>query len=328
MIRTNRTFTVACAFLLLALAAGTAQAQATRTWVSGVGDDANPCSRTAPCKTFAGAISKTAAGGEISVLDPGGFGAVTITKNISLTNDKTGEAGILASGTNAININTAGVVVNLRGLVIDGGPTATPGLNGINFLQGSSLHVQDCIIKGFQAAGAANGSGIKFTPSTNAELYVSDCVISNNGNVAAATGAGINIQPTGSASVIAVLDRVQVEDNVNGVRADSSSTTGVVQVAISDTTSSGNTLTGIALVSDSGATKRTFVAIDRATLVKNGNFGVRVEGAAALAQIGNSVVVGHTKAFETISGGTVQSLKSSNYLGNATLGTIVPTDPQ
>src|SRR5438477_3797204 len=47
-------------------------AQATRTWVSGVGDDVNPCSRTAPCKTFAGAISKTAGGGEIDVLDPGG----------------------------------------------------------------------------------------------------------------------------------------------------------------------------------------------------------------------------------------------------------------
>src|SRR5438034_1569807 len=79
-----------------------AQAQATRTWVSGVGDDANPCSRTAPCKTFAGAISKTAAGGEISVLDPGGFGAVTITKSISITNDGAGEAGILSSGVQGV----------------------------------------------------------------------------------------------------------------------------------------------------------------------------------------------------------------------------------
>src|SRR5882724_9458488 len=81
-----------------------AYAQATRTWVSGVGDDANPCSRTAPCKTFAGAISKTAAGGEIDCLDPGGFGAVTITKPITL--DCVGTLGsILASGTNAVIIN-------------------------------------------------------------------------------------------------------------------------------------------------------------------------------------------------------------------------------
>lgn len=67
--------------LSLLLAAAPAQAQASRTWVSGVGDDANPCSRTAPCKTFAGTISKTAAKGEINVMDPGGYGAVTITKS-------------------------------------------------------------------------------------------------------------------------------------------------------------------------------------------------------------------------------------------------------
>ena len=116
------------ATLCIALSVAPANAQATRTWVSGVGDDANPCSRTAPCKTFAGAISKTAAGGEISVLDPGGFGAVTITKSISIVNDDSGEAGILASGTNGIIVNAAATdVVVLRGLVIDGAPPASPG---------------------------------------------------------------------------------------------------------------------------------------------------------------------------------------------------------
>src|SRR3982750_954931 len=81
-----------------------AHAQATRTWVSGVGDDANPCSRTAPCKTFAGAISKTAAAGEINCLDPGGFGGVTITKSITISSEGF-EAGVLVSGTNAIIVN-------------------------------------------------------------------------------------------------------------------------------------------------------------------------------------------------------------------------------
>src|SRR5258708_40252676 len=89
-------------FLALMLSAATAQAQATRTWVSGVGDDANPCSRTAPCKTFAGAISKTAAGGIINCLDSGGFGDVTITKAITIICGESGEAGVLVSGTNAI----------------------------------------------------------------------------------------------------------------------------------------------------------------------------------------------------------------------------------
>src|ERR1700684_214008 len=91
------------ALFVVGLAIAPAHAQATRTWVSGVGDDANPCSRTAPCKTFAGAISKTAAGGEISVLDPGGFGGVTITQSITLDGDGT-LASILVASTNGITI--------------------------------------------------------------------------------------------------------------------------------------------------------------------------------------------------------------------------------
>src|SRR3569832_2112323 len=102
-------------------AAGAASAQATRTWVSGVGDDANPCSRTAPCKTFAGAISKTAAGGEIDALDPAGFGAFTITKAITVDGGGGGVAGVLASAGNGINVNAGGTdVVTLRNLSIDG----------------------------------------------------------------------------------------------------------------------------------------------------------------------------------------------------------------
>src|ERR1700680_5148936 len=105
---------------VLVLASTPAYAQATRTWVSGVGDDANPCSRTAPCKTFAGSISKTAPGGEINVLDPGGFGAVTITKPITISSQCT-EAGVLVSGTNGIIVQ-AGVNdrVLLRGLDFNG----------------------------------------------------------------------------------------------------------------------------------------------------------------------------------------------------------------
>src|ERR1019366_1861693 len=110
-------------FLVIAVAAlglcafsSAARAQATRTWVSGVGDDANPCSRTAPCKTFQGAISKTAAAGEINCLDPGGFGAVTITKSITIDCGFTG--GILVSGTNGITINdgSGAAIVTLRNM--------------------------------------------------------------------------------------------------------------------------------------------------------------------------------------------------------------------
>src|ERR1700761_671390 len=106
-------------FLVPLLASAPAHAQATRTWVSGVGDDANPCSRTAPCKTFAGAISKTAVQGEIDCLDPGGFGGVTITKAITLNCGYT-LGSILVSGTPGITINAAGAIVVIRGLQLQG----------------------------------------------------------------------------------------------------------------------------------------------------------------------------------------------------------------
>src|ERR1051326_9604822 len=128
--------------LLVAGFATLAQAQATRTWVSGVVDDANPCSRTAPCKTYAGAISKTAAGGEISTLDPGGFGAVTITKSITINGTKgQGFGSILHSGTNGVNVNDSAsgspnsIIVTLRDLNINGAGTTT-GLRGISMTSG------------------------------------------------------------------------------------------------------------------------------------------------------------------------------------------------
>src|SRR5579859_6624884 len=130
--------TVLGAALVLCLHAAPALAQATRTWVSGVGDDANPCSRTAPCKTFAGAISKTAAGGEINVLDPGGFGAVTITKSITISSQSF-EAGVLVSGTNGIVVAAGPTdVVVLEGLDIEGLGT---GLDGVKVLTGGTTYV-------------------------------------------------------------------------------------------------------------------------------------------------------------------------------------------
>lgn len=138
-------------FICLLALAPQAYAQATRTWVSGVGDDANPCSRTSPCKTFAGTISKTAAGGEISVLDPGGFGALTITKSITINGEGT-LASILVSGTNGIIIN-AGVNDNIviRNISLNGlaNAAAATGLSAIRFIAGKSLLVDNVSIFGF-----------------------------------------------------------------------------------------------------------------------------------------------------------------------------------
>src|SRR5882724_10092543 len=131
-------FAISLGFLVPLLASAPAQAQATRTWVSGVGDDANPCSRTAPCKTFAGAISKTAAGGEINCLDSGGFGGVTITRSITISCEPI-TAGVFVSGTNGIVVQAAAdSVVVLRGISIEG---LERGTNGIQFLSGRVLTI-------------------------------------------------------------------------------------------------------------------------------------------------------------------------------------------
>ncbi|MGJ5068523.1 hypothetical protein [Bradyrhizobium oligotrophicum] len=179
-----------CAALLI-LASSGAHAQATRTWVSGVGDDVNPCSRTAPCKTFAGAISKTAAGGEIDVLDPGGYGAVTITKSITIDGGGT-MASILASGTNGINVNAgANDVIILRNLSINGAGT-TLGLNGVNFLAGRKLVIENCTVENFSQ------SAISVTPSGAAQVVIADSSLK-------ASAFGVTVSTANSSSAISVL---------------------------------------------------------------------------------------------------------------------------
>jgi hypothetical protein len=146
-----------------------ANAQATRTWVSGVGDDVNPCSRTAPCKTFAGAISKTAANGEINAIDPGGFGTVTITKSITIDGAGT-MASILSAGTNGVNVNDSAtatpntIIVTLRNLSINGAGT---GIHGVNFTSGKSLNIERCTIFG------VTQNGVNVAKSASGNLYIS-----------------------------------------------------------------------------------------------------------------------------------------------------------
>jgi hypothetical protein len=153
--------------------------QATRTWVSGVGDDVNPCSRTAPCKTFAGAISKTAASGEINAIDPGGYGAVTIVKSMTIDGSSQ-HSSILASGTSGVIINAAGIVVNLRNLSINGAST-TAG-SGIRILNAAAVNVENCIIMNFTGTGTV-GRGISIeTAAANVRVTVSNSTFYNMGN--------------------------------------------------------------------------------------------------------------------------------------------------
>ncbi|MGH6727934.1 MAG: hypothetical protein ACREB8_15535, partial [Pseudolabrys sp.] len=132
-----------------------------RTWVSGTGNDNNDCSLAAPCATFAGAIAKTAAGGEINCLDSGGFGGLTITQSVSIVCKKV-KAGVLVSGTSGIVINAgAGDAIELSGLDINGNGT---GLNGVYLVSGGALHIANSLIRGFQGNNPA-GNGVVIAPS-------------------------------------------------------------------------------------------------------------------------------------------------------------------
>ena len=169
--------TVAGAMAMPLFYAAPAQAQATRTWVSGVGDDVNPCSRTAPCKTFAGAISKTAAGGEIDVLDPGGFGALTITKSITIDGGGGQVASIVVAGTNGFVVAAGAtdvvVIKNIRFQGLFGnGSGGTTGINAIRFTSGLKLVVENCEIYGFNSNGIdiANTTAGNFTAITNTQI--------------------------------------------------------------------------------------------------------------------------------------------------------------
>src|SRR5215470_6886593 len=197
---TQKLWATAIVFLLFA---SLAHAQATRTWVSGVGDDVNPCSRTAPCKTFAGAISKTAAGGEINALDPGGYGTVTITKSITIDGGGT-FASILSAGVHGIIINAGGAdIVNLRNLSIDGAGTGTA-TDGIRFLAGKTLNVQNVVVFN------VNGHGINALRSTPGDLNVENVSISDCG------GAGISVH-SGAPPLGATMSRARIQSCSTGV---------------------------------------------------------------------------------------------------------------
>jgi hypothetical protein len=191
-------------------------AQAQRTWVSGVGDDVNPCSRTAPCKTFAGALSKTGTGSEISVLDPGGFGTVNITKSITINGTHgSGYGSILAAGATGVIINSATAIVRLKSLDINGVGT---GVDGVRINAAAKVYIEDTKIDGFTNRGI---NDIRTT--ANGFLNVVDS------NVSGCTQSGIAIIPGVGGSVTAVLDNVHSQGSGNSGYAQSGNVKGSVR---------------------------------------------------------------------------------------------------
>jgi hypothetical protein len=311
----------------LAFTAAPAQAQATRTWVSGVGDDVNPCSRTAPCKTFAGAISKTAAGGEINCLDPGGFGAVTITKSLTIDCGET-HGSILASGTNGVNVNDSlsafpGMSrVVLRGLSINGagGGAAAQGspgtgLVGVSFTSGASLYMEDVYIQNFNAGTAV---GVRFAPAGSARLQMDNVTIANSGT--GLTGGGIRVQPTGALGNARVtLTNVRLEGNAgDALRLDSTGNTLASrnEVAIHRSVIGGGA-GGVVAVTAVG-TAQSFIDVNDTLIFNNSGTALAVSGTSnSLIRAGGNTIVLNAFATSISGGGAIQSYGDNKTEGNS-----------
>jgi hypothetical protein len=312
MKKISLSFAIAAASLAFVLPAAPAHAQASRTWVSGVGDDANPCSRTAPCKTFAGAISKTALNGEINCLDPGGFGAVTITKSITIDCHEV-FASILFSGTNGINIPFSSFAatdvrktVRLRNINFNGIDTGIIGIRITGAVAGTTVIIEDCLIDG-TFGGAANG--ISDERTAGGELYIANTTVRNAG------ANGILISPGGAAApaagqrINATLDNVLVLNaSVAGIFVSNNG-----RVMINRSTISGHSQVGVAAA---GALAAIQVNISNTTISNNG-LGVGNLGGTITIRLSNNDISFNTTAIQ----GATQSHVNNRLQGNESIGT-------
>jgi hypothetical protein len=296
------------AFVLAPLITSPASAQATRTWVSGTGDDVNPCSRTAPCKTFAGAISKTAAGGEINCLDPAGYGAVTITKSLTIDCHYT-EGGVLAAG-NGIVVNAGPTdVVVIRGLDIFG---VNPPTNGVRIIAGGSVIIEDCIISRFNAA---NSYGISFQPSGTTRLDVINSTITANGT--SGSGGGIFINPTGAGgnARVQILNSRILNNLSEGIRVDATSNTNpnTITVNVESSQVAGST-TGIVVAGAAGLSFLRTTVIN--SVVNNNTNGLHSFGPGSKIEVGLTTLTDNTTPLVFTGGGTIQSYGNNRTSGN------------
>ena len=275
-----------------------APAQAQRTWVSGVGDDVNPCSRTAPCKTWAGAISKTGAGQEINALDPGGYGAVTITKSITIDGGGGQVASTLVANTNGMVVAAGATdIVVIRNVRFQGGfgngGAVNPGLSGIVFQSGKALVVDNCDIMGFSVNGVSvTGNGL---------------VAINNTRIEDVGNSGIGVTAT---SATVKVDNVRVYVMKFGVAVASGN-----KVSVNGSSFAGGTTAGVE--ADPGGV----LFVNNSEMSFNAT-GVSVGAGATVVLANNDITFNATG---TSGGGTAQSFSNNRFSGNTgTVNAITP----
>jgi hypothetical protein len=296
------------ALFVAGLAIAPAHAQATRTWISGVGDDVNPCSRTAPCKTWPGAISKTAAGGEIDALDPGGFGTVTITKSITLDGGGGQVASILsAPGVNGVNVSAQATdVIILRNLRINGAGGAT----GVQVNTAAKVIIEKCDVFGFATAA------VNVTPgsATTVNVKIQETTLNNN-------QAGVLSKPTNGATVNMSIDHSFIDANIGGAMKIDGTGGGSSNVSVNDTSLSLNGGAGTNGVS--GASGNVAIDMMRDTITKNGGAGVQANisgGGTSTVTVGESMLSNNATAWQALNGASLLSYKNVQVTGPAGTG--------
>jgi hypothetical protein len=292
----------------IAIAAMAAPASAQRVFVAAQGVDSNPCSFAAPCRTFQHAHDVVAAGGEIDVLDPAGYGPVTISKPISIQGH--GFAGIsVPQGNFGVTISAGeSDAVSLNGLLIDG---TWIGNIGIEFVSGGSLIVANCVVRRM----VTNGMNFISNATTPQSLSVSDSYFTDNGNF------GILVQPNNSGTLAATMDRVSLFNNQTGISLFGNNGAGAVDVTVTDSIASNN-FAGISVVSNSSLMN---LSLMRGTVTGN-SLGLGAAGSEALIWVSGSAVTGNQTGYSSPNSGIItfgSNYIDSNRLNNGTLNHTV-----
>jgi hypothetical protein len=294
-----------CATLLACqVIAAPALAQRDRVFVASYGSDSNPCTFGSPCKTFQNAVDTVAAGGEVTAIDSAGFGTISISHSVTITSPNGIEAGIATpSGGTAITINAdTNDIINLNGLTLDGGGSAS---TGIAFNSGEVLNVQNSVIRNF------SGDGIDFFPAASSQLFVSNALVADN------SGDGINFSPTGSGTTFGALDHVTMQKNHdNGLVVYGNAPT-TINVTVTDSMSANN---GDGINSYMNFDSTIDVTVRDSTIINNTTNGLISQGTNSTVWVTRSTITGNGTGVAAENDGTLTSFGDNTVKGNGTNG--------
>ncbi len=286
-------------FLALALfAGGVAHAQLFRAYLASNGLDSNPCTLPAPCRLLPAALAAIADGGEIWMLDSANFNGstVNITKSVSILAVPGAVGSVIATAGPALSINTAGVKVALRNLVV--GPFSSGGTWGVLMLNGAELTIDGCVFANLPSGGVNVNTianvrvvntlvrnspyGLFFGSGANASVASVKVLESSIAGILGASGNGV----VGLLTTVDVSDSIVAQGTGHGIWGDAP-TQSRVDLTVTRSTIS-QMLSGVRSTATNGISN---VVVASSTIVSNGFVGLVQSGVSAtLTSFGNNVL--------------------------------------